>query len=62
MTKPAKENRNSLLLFHIICVISKINQSTDLFVSTRTNFIDIFLTKINQILYSIVVVLCPGDH
>lgn len=63
MMKPAKENRNSLLLFHIIGVINKINHSTDLFVSPRTNFIDIFLTKINQIFtWSIVVVLCPGDH
>lgn len=63
MMKPAKEIRISLLLFHIIGVINKINHSTDLFVSPRTNFIDIFLTKINQIFtWSIVVVLCPGDH
>lgn len=63
MMKPAKEIRISLLLFHIIGVINKINQSTDLFVSPRTNFIYIFLTNINQIFtWSIVAVLCPGDH
>lgn len=65
MMKSAKENRNALLLFHIIGVISKINQSTDLFDSPRTNFNDIFLSKNNQTIhqqYCNSVVLCSGDH
>lgn len=65
MMKPAKDNRNVLLLFHIIGVIKKINQSTDSFDSPRTHFNDIFLSKNNQTIhkqYCNSVVLCSGDH
>lgn len=65
MMKPAKDNRNVLLLFHIIGVIKKINQSTDSFDSPRTHFNDIFLSKNNQPIhqqYCNSVVLCSGDH
>lgn len=65
MMKPAKDNRNVLLLFHILGVIKKINQSTDSFDSPRTHFNDIFLSKNNQPIYQQYcnsVVLCSGDH
>lgn len=48
MMKPAKENRNSLLLFHIIGVINKINQSIDLFVSPEQISLIYFWLKLTR--------------
>lgn len=57
MMKPAKDNRNVLLLFHIIGVIKKINQSTDSLILLELISMIYFCRKITSLFTSSIVIV-----